>query len=241
MEILKVPALREWLLQRSQNTIFPILASCYGFSAAELHYMDLFLVRYDGDTGGAQRGLMPHRDRSLLSFNLLLSDPSSFDGGGTAFDALGGEEHAVRPEHIGDLTMHPGKARHAGVQITRGTRYVLVGFVGVRSPRVDAAFLQTLKAKLNVPGADRDFAILSSALIAPPPDDWHAPQLVPHPSQDSLALDEPQSNELQSNGPQSNELHSIERSFSPAVVMALGVAVALALEALRRMRAPGGR
>jgi len=31
---------------------------------------------------GAQRALIPHRDRSLLSFNVLLSEPSDFEGGG---------------------------------------------------------------------------------------------------------------------------------------------------------------
>jgi predicted 2-oxoglutarate/Fe(II)-dependent dioxygenase YbiX len=140
MEVLKVPTLRDWLQERSRRVIFPTLAACYGFHASELHYMDLFLVRYDAEASGAQRGLMAHRDRSLLSFNILLSDPSAFDGGGTCFDVLDGQ--AVRPSHIGDLTMHPGKARHAGVAVCRGVRHILVGFVGVRSPRVDHKFLQ---------------------------------------------------------------------------------------------------
>jgi predicted 2-oxoglutarate/Fe(II)-dependent dioxygenase YbiX len=140
MEIFKVPALRDWLQDRSRRVIFPTLAAYYGFDPSELHYMDLFLVRYDADSSGAQRALRAHRDRSLLSFNILLSEPSDFDGGGTSFDVLGGE--VVHPSHIGDLTIHPGKARHSGVAVSRGVRHVIVGFVGVRSPRVDLAFLR---------------------------------------------------------------------------------------------------
>ena len=187
MEVLKVPALREWLHERSRTVLFPTLAACYGFAPAELHYMDLFLVRYDGDTSGAQRGLMPHRDRSLLSFNLVLSDPSSFEGGGTCFDVLGAAEHPVRPTRIGDLVMHTGKARHAGAPVTRGTRHILVGFVGVRSPRVDTAFLQSLTAKLNVKSIERDHEILVRALRAPPADGWAPPAVVAAELQDACA------------------------------------------------------
>lgn len=43
---------------------------------------DCFLVRYDGD-GSGQRGLGEHVDDSELSFNLLLSSPADFEGGGT--------------------------------------------------------------------------------------------------------------------------------------------------------------
>lgn len=139
MEVLDVPELRDWLYECSRQVIFPTLASFYGFDPAECHYMDLFLVRYDADTIGAQRGLIGHRDRSLLSFNILLSDPSDFEGGGTSFDVLDGE--TVHPMSVGDLTIHPGKVRHSGIPIIRGERYILVGFVDVRSPRVDNSFL----------------------------------------------------------------------------------------------------
>lgn len=163
LEVLAVPALRDWLLRETREVLFPTLAHLYGFAPSELRYMDLFLVRYTADGGAdGQRALRPHRDRSLLSFNVQLSDPRAFDGGGTRIDALGGE--TIRPRAQGDMVVHSGKLRHAGVPVTRGTRDILVGFVGVNSPLVDRAFLQSLAAKLNVKGVERDLAILRRAM-----------------------------------------------------------------------------
>ena len=74
---------------------------------------------------GEQNSVGPHRDGSVLSFNILLNDSSEFDGGGTWFD------HTSQTHHIcqGDVLVHSGKLRHAGMPITRGERFILVGFV----------------------------------------------------------------------------------------------------------------
>jgi predicted 2-oxoglutarate/Fe(II)-dependent dioxygenase YbiX len=169
LEVLRVPALRDWLLRESRQVLFPTLAQLYGFEPAHLRYMDLFLVRYTAERGDAgQRGLQSHRDRSLLSFNIALSAPGSFDGGGTRIDALGPEP--VRPTAQGDLVTHSGKLRHTGVPVTRGTRDVLVGFVAVDSPDVDQGFVRSLYAKLNVESVERDLDIVSRALrVRQPP------------------------------------------------------------------------
>ena len=122
-----------------------------------------------------------HLDDSELSFNLLLSDPSDFEGGGTSFlaetagsttaeidseigDEIDGETDGktggkveaeidgddlevdseidgvidaesgtvVRPRR-GEMLSHFGRLFHSGVPVTRGTRYILAGFVGVES------------------------------------------------------------------------------------------------------------
>ena len=49
---------------------------------------DAFVVRYDA---AGQGGLATHTDDSELSFNLLLSEPADFDGGGTSFEAAGSQ------------------------------------------------------------------------------------------------------------------------------------------------------
>ncbi|KAJ1618636.1 hypothetical protein T492DRAFT_849184 [Pavlovales sp. CCMP2436] len=173
LEVLKVDALRDWLLCESRETLFPTLAHLYGFEPSELHFMDLFLVRYTAEQGeGGQRGLRSHRDRSLLSFNLLLSDPGAFDGGGTRIHALDGQ--TVHPRAQGDLVAHSGKLLHTGMPVTRGTREILVGFVGVNSPNVDQPFLRSLFAKLNIEGTARDFEILRRAMRTQPKGDKHA-------------------------------------------------------------------
>ena len=78
----------------------------------------------------AQRGLAMHEDGSDFSFNALLSDPGAFDGGGTRFEGRFGGS-AVRVGR-GEVLVHAGALRHEGVAITRGRRYLCVGFLKYR-------------------------------------------------------------------------------------------------------------
>ena len=75
------------------SVVLPTLHSLYfggaNAGAISLEVNDLFYVRYDGSTAGAQRELEAHRDGSLLSFSIALTDPSSFEGGGTRFMGVG--------------------------------------------------------------------------------------------------------------------------------------------------------
>jgi predicted 2-oxoglutarate/Fe(II)-dependent dioxygenase YbiX len=99
---------------------------------------DIFIVKYQaplqdhdqqqtGPQAARQSGLALHTDGSIISFNVLLSEPVDFDGGGTFFSHLG---RVVAPDQ-GEAVVHDGKKQHAGVPITRGVRYLLVGFVEV--------------------------------------------------------------------------------------------------------------
>lgn len=166
------PALHAALHPLVATTILPTLARLYDFEGPEetLLMRDLFFVRYEA---GAQDRLTPHRDGTLLSFNVLLSEPGrDFEGGGTRFFSIGdsceacrapqptvgaggggpagstgcahcaGTGRAALQQQLGDLTMHCGKLLHEGAPVVRGTRFVLVGFVTVRSPRVDSAFVE---------------------------------------------------------------------------------------------------
>ncbi len=123
--------LREWLVRKLDSTIWPAVARQFGVSAADLWLEDCFVVKYEAD---GQPGLGVHTDDSELSFNLLLSDPSTFEGGGTAFpDADGAEPGArnatVRPRQ-GDMLTHFGRLRHEGRPVSSGApRYILAGFV----------------------------------------------------------------------------------------------------------------
>jgi len=90
-----------------------------------LEIIDLFYLRYSA-VPGAQRGLSLHRDGSLFSFNVLLNEPSDFEGGGTHFEPSGLTVRLAR----GAAVAHSGTVEHAGVPITSGERYLLVGFIG---------------------------------------------------------------------------------------------------------------
>lgn len=90
-----------------------------------LELIDCFFVKYSAAKGG-QKELQSHSDGSTFSFNILLNEPSDFEGGGTRFEKSGKVVHVKRGAALG----HSGHVEHSGVAISAGERYLLVGFVG---------------------------------------------------------------------------------------------------------------
>lgn len=142
-----VPAVDGWVRSALRGRVLPRLAARHGWlpsgslpqqrqqepprppaesDGARLAFRDLFFVRYSAEPG-CQDGLALHRDGSVISFNILLNDPSSFEGGGTYVEA----DDVTYRIGQGDCLVHSGKLRHGGGVVTRGERYVLVGFVDV--------------------------------------------------------------------------------------------------------------
>jgi len=121
--------LRRWVQALLRHSIWPAIKLQFDIDSNELWLEDCFLVKYDLR---AQAGLELHEDDSELSFNLLLSDPTSFEGGGTAFKDAEPEEVTVRPAQ-GEVITHCGFVQHEGKRIVGGApRYVLAGFVRVQ-------------------------------------------------------------------------------------------------------------
>jgi len=85
------------------------------------------VLKYDCDR---HTGATLHFDRCDVTVQLTLSESSDYDGGGTHFPAL---NSTVRLER-GQLLLHPGPLLHAGCNIHRGTRYLLVWFLHLHSP-----------------------------------------------------------------------------------------------------------
>ena len=124
------PELSSWVRSKLTSHIWPAMSQQFGVPMDELWLEDCFVVKYEHD---GQPGLGSHADDSELSFNLLLSEPGvSFTGGGTAFDLSGegeeGEATPIRPER-GEMLSHFGRIRHTGLPVTKGTRYIIAGFV----------------------------------------------------------------------------------------------------------------
>ena len=69
--------------------------------------------------------LKPHRDGSVLSFNIALNPATDYDGGGTWFNSI---NDAIRIEE-GEIVSHASAILHGGHGITRGKRYIMVAFV----------------------------------------------------------------------------------------------------------------
>lgn len=110
-----------------------------------------FIARY---TVGGQRYLQPHSDASTFTINVALNPPEEYEGGGTYFlrqkcKLVSGrsDEGSVLGKRgliwvarlvslqvnreLGVALIHPGRLthRHSGLQLTNGTRYILVSFV----------------------------------------------------------------------------------------------------------------
>lgn len=122
-----IPSLHVPLFNLVTMNVFPLIAEHYKLNLYFLNIADLFIVKYTVD---GQDHLENHRDGSIISFNILLSD--DFDGGGTTIfhtKDCDRTESKLYQSDKGDLLIHPGKLLHGGNRITRGTRYILVGFI----------------------------------------------------------------------------------------------------------------
>eukprot|EP00037_Helgoeca_nana_P016277 m.153316 g.153316 ORF g.153316 m.153316 type:complete len:340 (-) comp23442_c0_seq2:15-1034(-) len=102
------------------------LQATVGLGLGPLHTEDVFVVKYSATQ--PQRGLRLHRDHSHVSFNIALNDLQEYEGGGTHIVSLGPLETTIRIGK-GDVLMHMSGLVHEGVNVTAGTRYILVGFV----------------------------------------------------------------------------------------------------------------
>ena len=138
--------LDEYVRKLLHQTLYPLIIQKYALNErlvadaqkgefVEMGIRDLFFVKYDMLK---QRELKLHRDGSLVSFNILLNDSSEFEGGGTFFDKTGKVIEIDR----GDCVIHSGRVLHAGHPITKGKRYILVGFLDGRVRKKANAFCE---------------------------------------------------------------------------------------------------
>lgn len=87
----------------------------------EFNINDIFVVKYNEKQ---QSFLEMHNDGTFLSFNILLNSQNDFEGGGTMF-----EDGIIMNSNCGDLLLHSSLIKHSGLQVYKGTRYVLVCFL----------------------------------------------------------------------------------------------------------------
>jgi len=109
------------VLHRVYRRIVPKIVSVFEFDRELVDVNDLFLIRY---TAGRQNSLGCHKDGSLFSFIVPLND--DFEGGGTQLPCEGGD--VMKPD-VGHAIVFCGQQMHRGLPVTRGTRYVLAGFL----------------------------------------------------------------------------------------------------------------
>jgi len=82
------------------------------------------LVKYNGEAKGTEL----HTDNSefiYITVNVVLSEPTDFDGGGTYITEI---DQTVKLKQ-GEMLIHLSDMEHAGVEITSGVRRVLICFL----------------------------------------------------------------------------------------------------------------
>ena len=99
------------------------IVKMYGLEGSKINIGDLFLVKYHENM---QNELELHKDGSVLSFGIVLSNPCDYEGGGTMFED--GMHYSLEQ---GDMLVHCGRVNHTGMKITKGNRYVLVAFLDI--------------------------------------------------------------------------------------------------------------
>ena len=120
----KISSIFTLILETLQTILYKVQKS-YGLSEGILFNVnEMFVVKYKDDE---QNHLEMHYDGSFISFNILLSNPTDFEGGGTYF-----EDGVTMDLDQGDMLLHSGHTKHAGQRITKGSRYILVGFIDIK-------------------------------------------------------------------------------------------------------------
>lgn len=126
LPLIELPETLSFLRVALEERLYPLLRAQFGQylpDATKLRVADGFIVKYDAE--GGQTELKPHRDGSVLSFNIALNPASEFEGGGTWFDSL---NEPVKIDQ-GEVVSHASALLHGGHGITSGKRYILVAFV----------------------------------------------------------------------------------------------------------------
>jgi len=131
--------------------VFHLIETRYGIPVDYLVLKDLFFVKYDAATPGAQKQLQWHRDGSAISFVILMNDPSEFTDGHTQF--FSGQP--VRHQSKGDTLLFSGRLMH-GAAIRTGKRYILAGFVYVRAPYLNQTVVNRTKHSRRNKSVDYD-------------------------------------------------------------------------------------
>jgi len=126
LPIVELPQTLTFLRVALVERIYPLLRHQFGEflpDPTKLRVADGFVVKYDA--AGGQKELKPHRDGSVLSFNIALNPATDFEGGGTWFASL---DDALKIEQ-GHMVSHASALLHGGHGITSGKRYIMVAFV----------------------------------------------------------------------------------------------------------------
>jgi len=133
VDVRHIPLLLKLCNDILKNQILFVLASLFQLHVNDIVMDDLFVVKYScGDAAINQTSLPPHQDDSVLSFVISLNNTDNYEGGGTEFVNWKSKNRISRPIDAGTMSSFCGLQLHSGKRITKGTRYILTGFLKVK-------------------------------------------------------------------------------------------------------------
>jgi GR25 family glycosyltransferase involved in LPS biosynthesis len=137
----------KFLYNKIEKRLFPFIKQHYNFN--EIKINDFFIVKYDLTNEGMDK-LDIHRDTSLINFIVSLNNPNEYEGGGTYYP----EFNKTITLKKGSLFLNTGKLKHGGKQITKGVRYILIGFIDINDQCINNKYLDSISYKLETPDLD---------------------------------------------------------------------------------------
>lgn len=125
LRLSELPGVHDYFIKYEIGKIMKYIEHSYCLpNETHFHINDLNIVKYSDDL---QVKLESHLDSGFLTFNIALNGKDEYEGGGTYFD----DGITVNIDK-GDMLVHCGKVIHSGLTITKGKRYILVGFINIR-------------------------------------------------------------------------------------------------------------
>lgn len=102
------------------------IRTLYGAQKVVVDKNQPHILKYSVDSG--HTGVELHHDRCDVTANLALSRSGDYCGGGTYIPDTGS---IIKLNH-GECLLHPGSLVHGGMEVTKGTRYLMVTFAHLR-------------------------------------------------------------------------------------------------------------
>lgn len=130
--ITNIPKLYSFFEHIKLKQMVRYICSSYNINLNKgLEIYDSFIVKYDADivdNSNKQTSLEMHTDTCHFTCSILLNSPSEFEGGGVKYDI----DDLVYYSDKGDMILHSHNAKHSGLEITKGKRYVLIFFLIIK-------------------------------------------------------------------------------------------------------------
>ena len=124
LKLSKITKIEDYFLNYELSKIMKYIEKSYCLpDETKFNITDLNIIKYSDEL---QTYLENHIDSGFITFNIALNNITDYEGGGTYFD-----DGLIINIDKGEMLVHCGQVIHRGLTITKGVRYILVGFINI--------------------------------------------------------------------------------------------------------------